>query len=90
MRASSGEFLDLAVPSVFTGIGIYFLSQLIGNLHFFLMHTTTLKCIYVFIGLMLFSIGYTYRMLIVGLAALTFFGGMFLAMAAAIWSWLVG
>ncbi|MTV41938.1 hypothetical protein [Duganella radicis] len=74
MHAKSGEFLDIAVPSVPTGIIVWILTEFLPKFHFFVVHTTTTKLIYVGVGIIAFLMCYAYRKLIATLAVIAFFG----------------
>jgi len=90
MHKASGEFLDVAVPSIVTGIGVWLLTCLLQNYHFFIVHTTTTKLIYVVLGFTIFMFSYAYRMLIVALAVMAFFGMILFIAGAAFLGWLLG
>ena len=89
MYAKSGEFLDMAVPSVVTGIGIWILTSVLPVFHFFVVHTTTTKLIYVVCGFTIFVISYAYRKFIAMLGVIAFFGMILFFAGGAFLKWLV-
>lgn len=89
MSAKSGGFLDIAVPSVVTGIGIWVLSRLLAAIDFFTIHTTTTKMVYVAFGFTLFMLSFAYRKLIVTLAMIAFFGFILLGAGSTFVAWIL-
>lgn len=89
MHARSNEFMDIAVPSAFTAIGVYLLVCTMGVLPYFVVHATTAKLIYVVVGFFLFIIGYRYRKLIVTLVALALLGMFLWTAGGAFRNWLM-
>lgn len=89
MHAHNSELLGVAVPSVFTAIGVYILVCTMGVLPYFVVHATTAKLIYVVVGFFLFIIGYRYRKLIVTLVALALLGMFLWTLGGAFWHWLM-
>jgi hypothetical protein len=89
MSAKSAEFLDIAVPSVVTGIAIWILSHMLTAIDFFAVHTTTTKMIYAVFGFTVFMLSYAYRKLIVALATIAFFGFILLGAGAAFVEWVL-
>ena len=89
MSAKSGEFLDIAVPSVVTGIGIWVLSHILAAIDFFTIHTTTTKMVYVVFGFTVFMLSFAYRKLIVTLATIAFFGFILLGIGTAFVGWML-
>lgn len=89
MHALSNELLDVAVPCVFTAIGVYILVCTMGVLPYFVVHTTAAKLIYVVVGFFLFIIGYRYRKLIMTLVALALLGMFLWTGGGAFRNWLM-
>lgn len=89
MHAESGTFLDVAVPSLVTAIGIWMLSHILSTVHFFVVHTTTTKLIYVALGFTIFVLSYAYRKLIVALGMITFFGFVLFCGGMAFLGWVL-
>lgn len=89
MYAQSGEFLDLAVPSIVTGIGIWILTSWLPAIQFFAVHTTTTKLIYVISGFIVFMLSYAYRKLIVALGMIAFGGIILLFLGLAFFEWVI-
>ncbi|WP_409268560.1 hypothetical protein [Massilia sp. BHUDP2] len=89
MQGKSGELLDVAVPSVVTGISIWMLSHLLSTVHFFVVHTTTTKLIYVVSGFAVFLLSYAYRKVIVAMGVIAFFGFIVILVGAAFLEWVL-
>lgn len=89
MYAQSGKFLDLAVPSVMTGIWVWILTKWFSAIDFFAVHTTTTKLIYVISGLVVFMLSYAYRKLIVALGVIAFVGMILLLSGFAFFEWVI-
>lgn len=89
MNAESGTFLDVAVPSLATGIGVWILSHILSAIQFFAVHTTTTKLIYVAFGLTVFVLSYVYRKLIVALGIIAFFGFVLFCVGMAFLGWVL-
>lgn len=89
MYAESGAFLDIAVPSVVTGIGVWILTGVLPTFHFFVVHTTTTKLIYVLCGFTIFVMSYAYRKLIVMLGVVAFIGMILLLAGMAFFEWVM-
>lgn len=89
MYAQSGGFLDLAVPSVVTGIWVWVLTEWFSAIDFFAVHTTTTKLIYVISGFVVFVLSYAYRKLIVALGVIAFVGMILLLSGLAFFEWVI-
>lgn len=89
MQARSGEFLDVGIPCLVTGVGIWMLSHVLSAMHFFAVHTTTTKLIYVVSGFAVFVLSYAYRKLIVALGMIAFFGFVLVCVGMAFLGWLL-
>ena len=89
MYAQSGGFLDLAVPSIVTGIAIWILTSWFAAIQFFAVHTTTTKLIYVISGFVVFMLSYAYRKLIVALGVIAFIGMIMLLSGLAFFEWVI-
>lgn len=89
MNASSSEFLDMAIPSIVTGISVWLLTMLLPKLNFFVVHTTTTKLIYVVCGFTIFVVSYAYRMLIAALGVIAFFGFILFCVGMAFLEWAI-
>ncbi|HJV87892.1 MAG TPA: hypothetical protein VJ698_20645 [Noviherbaspirillum sp.] len=85
----SGEFLDMAIPSIVTGIGVWLLTMLLPRFHFFVVHTTTTKLIYVGCGFAIFVMSYAYRKLIAVLGVIAFFGLILFCVGMAFLEWAI-
>jgi len=89
MHASSGDFLNVAIPAITTAIGVWLLTSFLPQYHFFVVHTTTTKLIYVSLGFVLFMLSFVYRKLIVGVVVIAFFGMLAIIAGTAFLAWLV-
>lgn len=88
LRAHNESTLNMLIPAAVTALGEYFLHGWLSGMAYFMVHTTAAKVIYLVTGLLLFSLGYCYRKLIVGLIALLVVLGIFFLTGAVIWQFL--
>ncbi|WP_343728335.1 hypothetical protein [Duganella sp.] len=89
MNAVSGGFLDMAIPCIVTAVGVWLLTMLLPKVHFFVVHTTTTKLIYVVCGFTVFVASYAYRKLIAALGVIAFFGLILFCLGMAFLEWVV-
>jgi len=89
MHAKSGEFLDIVVPSVPTGIAVWLLTELLPKFYFFVVHTTTTKLTYVGVGIVVFLMSYAHRKLIAALGVIAFFGFILFCAGMAFLEWVI-
>jgi hypothetical protein len=89
MHAKSGEFLDMAVPSLVTAISVWVLTIVLPTFHFFVVHTTTTKLIYVVCGFTVFVLSYAYRKFIAMLGVIAFIGMILLLAGMAFLQWMM-
>jgi hypothetical protein len=94
-RAAAGYelyqvLLDVVLPGAITYYGVTYLAIWLEHFHFFIVHTTISKLIYMMVGFFIFCVAYFSRILIVGLAVLTVGGGIALLAIFSFCGWLFG
>ncbi|OFA03721.1 hypothetical protein [Duganella sp. HH101] len=91
-QAQGAEYLGFLIDVVFPGAMTYFcttaLSKLLDNYHFFIVHTTIAKLIYVMAGVFIFLLAYSVRKLVVALSILGIIGFIVFGVSMGFFHWL--
>jgi hypothetical protein len=92
LRTESRTFfhflVDICLPGFLTYMGVTTLSAALEQYHFFVVHTTTAKLIYIMTGLFVFSIGYALRRFIIVMGFLAIVCFILFGMSVDFFRWL--